>query len=84
MSDNINILVKNEEKNTLIKDKLELYNSLYAQFYHGMVSRIEAITVKVFYNINSKIKKFTRDQLYDNVNMKKILKIISNILRLIK
>jgi len=56
----------------LIKDKLELYNSLYAQFYHGMVSRIEAITVKVFYNINPKIKKFTRDQLYDNVNTKKI------------
>ncbi len=65
--------VQNEKNRVkLIKDKLELNNSLYAQFYHGMVSRIEAITVKVFYNINPKIKKFTRDQLYDNVNTKKI------------
>lgn len=64
--------IQNEKnRRKLINDKFELHNSLYAQFYHGMVSRIEAITVKVFYNINPKMKKFTRDQLYDNINLKK-------------
>lgn len=48
--------------------KFELYNSLYAQFFHSMASRIEAISVVVYSSINPKMKKWSRDKLYDHKN----------------
>ena len=48
--------------------KFELYNSLYAQFFHSMTSRIEAVTVAVFSEIAPNIKKWSRDKLYDYSN----------------
>lgn len=52
--------------------KFELYNSLYAQFFHSMASRIEAISVTVYSSINPKMKKWSRDKLYDYKNKKGI------------
>ena len=52
--------------------KFELYNSLYAQFFHNMASRIEAISVAVYSSINPKMKKWSRDKLYDHKNKKGI------------
>lgn len=52
--------------------KTELFNNLYVQFYHNMVSRIEAITVSVLSKNNPKMKDFNRKLLYDNYNLKKV------------
>lgn len=48
--------------------KFELYNSLYAQFFHSMASRIEAVSVAVYSSIDPKMKKWSRDKLYDHKN----------------
>lgn len=64
---------KNYENEMLYKCEVyETTNTLYAQFFHQMVSRIEAVTIKVYSSVISDFKKFTRDKLYDNVNTKKI------------
>ena len=51
----------------------ELYETivtLLVQFFHNMASRIEAVSVSVYSKINPKMKRWSRDKLYDNVNLK--------------
>ena len=50
----------------------ELYTNLYSQFFHNMASRIEAISVSIYSYMNPKMKKWSRDKLYDNINSKGI------------
>ena len=50
----------------------ELYKNMYSQFILDMTSRIEAISVSVYASINPKMKKWSRDKLYDNINSKQI------------
>lgn len=64
--------VNSINKYEVILQKVELYNSLYAQFFHIMASRIEAVSVKFYNKYDPNIKKFTRDKLYDNLSPKKI------------
>lgn len=55
-----------------ISEIVELRNSLYAQFFHIMVSKIEAVSIKMYSHINPNYKKYARDCLYDNINIKKL------------
>ena len=54
--------------------KFELYTSLYAQFFHIMASRIEALTVSFYIKKNpkTKLKKINRNMLYNNKNEKSL------------
>lgn len=58
----------------LSDQKVELFNSLYAQFFHIMASRIEALTVSFYTKKNpkTKLKKINRNVLYDNKNEKSL------------
>ena len=48
--------------------RMNLYMSLYAQFFHQMVSKIEAMTVKILYKNGFSGKQFKRDNLYNFKN----------------
>jgi len=48
----------------------ETYVTLLSQFYHSMASRIEAVSVLMYSSMNPKMKKWSRDKLYDNINTK--------------
>ena len=50
----------------------ERRTTMLSQFFHYMASRIEAVSVEMYSKINPKMKKWSRDKLYDNVNTKRI------------
>ena len=57
----------------MIKIDDELYETvvtLLSQFFHNMASRIEAVSVSIYSKINPKMKRWSRDKLYDNINLK--------------
>lgn len=57
--------------NAAIDDELyETIITLLVQFFHSMASRIEAASVSVYSKINPQMKKWSRDKLYDNINLK--------------
>ena len=58
----------NKEK--IRMEKIELKNSLYAQFFHQMVSRIEAITIKMAKKNNPELRSWNRNNLYDGFTKK--------------
>lgn len=56
-----NAAINNEINETII--------TLITQFFHNMASRIEAVSVLMYSKINPKMKKWSRDKLYDNINI---------------
>lgn len=48
----------------------EVYISLLSQFFHNMCSRIEAVSILMYSSVNPNMKRWSRDKLYDNINLK--------------
>ena len=64
-----NTLMRNIRAKAKAQDKrVKLYMSLYAQFFHQMTSKIEAMTVKILYKNGFSGKQFKRDNLYNFKN----------------
>lgn len=60
-------------QNNQINEKMyDVYITLLSQFFHNMASRIEAVSVSIYSKLNPKMKRWSRDKLYDNVNNKQI------------
>lgn len=67
------VLKRQMEQERDIKNRyIELYTNMYSQFMLDMTSRIEAVTVSVYSSLNPKMKRWSRDKLYDNINIKNI------------
>lgn len=64
-----NAFIKNMRAEAKAQEKrIKLYMSLYAQFFHQMTSKIEAMTVKILYKNGFSGKRFKRDNLYNFKN----------------
>ncbi len=58
-------------QNNAIDNKInEEYITLLSNFFHNMASRIEAESVLIYSKMNPKMKRWSRDKLYDNINTK--------------
>ena len=54
------------------EEKYDAYITLLANFFHNMASRIEATSVLIYSKMNPKMKRWSRDKLYDNINNKEL------------
>lgn len=67
MSANMATIRQNRAINNEIN---EMYITLLSNFFHNMASRIEAASVLIYSKMNPKMKRWSRDKLYDNINNK--------------
>lgn len=58
------------QNNAINNEINEMYITLLTNFFHNMASRIEAASVLIYSKINPKMKRWSRDKLYDNINNK--------------
>lgn len=58
------------QNNAIDEEKYDAYITLLANFFHNMASRIEAASVLIYSKMNPKMKRWSRDKLYDNINTK--------------
>ncbi|UKI51043.1 MAG: hypothetical protein L6U99_06890 [Clostridium sp.] len=58
------------QNNAINNEINEMYITLLTNFFHNMASRIEAVSVLIYSKINPKMKRWSRDKLYDNINNK--------------
>lgn len=65
MSANMATIRQNKAINNEIN---EMYITLLSNFFHNMASRIEAASVLIYSKMNPKMKRWSRDKLYDNIN----------------
>ena len=56
------------QNNAINNEINELYITLLTNFFHNMASRIEAASVLIYSKMNPKMKRWSRDKLYDNIN----------------
>lgn len=56
------------QNNAINNEINEMYITLLTNFFHNMASRIEAASVLIYSKMNPKMKRWSRDKLYDNIN----------------